>query len=77
MTVCYIFIGIAAISIGIAIYLGIMQKKDKIIDEPCHISDHALNLILAIYILVPFAIFLVLFFMMTTHYYFDWFSWLD
>ena len=77
MTVTYVLIGIAVIAIGIAIYLGIMQGKDKIIDEPCSISDHSLNIFLAIYLLVPFVICLFLFIMLATHYFFGWFTCLD
>ena len=70
-------ISVLGISIIIAIWLGIRQRKGKIQDVPLSISDKTLKTILAIYIIVPVVFALFGFFVLLTHYYFGWFSFMD
>ncbi len=65
------------VSTVLSIALSIRQKKDKIEDVPISIPDKYLKVLLFIYIVVPVALALFSFFMLATHTFFGWFSFMD
>ncbi len=69
--------GAFVITIVLAICFSIRQNKGKIKNVPISIPDKYLKVFLAIYIVVPFALALLGFFMLATHAFFGWFSFMN
>ncbi len=65
------------VSTVLSFTLSIRQNKDKIEDVPISIPDKYLKVLLFIYIVVPVALALFSFFMLATHTFFGWFSFMD
>lgn len=71
------FAALSAFGFVIAFYLSIKQHKGKIKNKPILLSDKAVKIVLAMYLLVPLASGLISFFMLFSHHFFHWFSFMD